>query len=186
MAIGNWLEALARLRIAVFREYPYLYEGSLDYETRYLQTYINCQEALAVLLFDGAQVVGASTGLPMMAETPEFRQPVIAGGYDASTFFYCGESTLLPQYRGQGLYKRFFESREQHAKALVNMTQIGFCAVIRPSDHPLKPQNYQPLDGVWIKQGYQQKPDMTAQFNWQDIDQPAETLHPLTFWVKPL
>ena len=33
------LDDLARLRIAVFRDWPYIYEGSLDYERAYLESY---------------------------------------------------------------------------------------------------------------------------------------------------
>ena len=32
-----FIDGLGRLRIAVFREYPYLYDGSLDYEREYLK-----------------------------------------------------------------------------------------------------------------------------------------------------
>ena len=41
-AILPLLDTLADLRIRVFHDYPYLYEGSLDYERRYLQS---CAEA---------------------------------------------------------------------------------------------------------------------------------------------
>ncbi len=36
IAVEPWLDALAQLRIAVFRDYPYLYDGDLSYERRYL------------------------------------------------------------------------------------------------------------------------------------------------------
>ena len=38
-ALTAALPDLARLRIAVFRAYPYLYEGDPDYERRYIQAY---------------------------------------------------------------------------------------------------------------------------------------------------
>ena len=34
--ISSVLPDLARLRIIVFRDWPYLYDGTLDYEERYL------------------------------------------------------------------------------------------------------------------------------------------------------
>ena len=34
------LDGLGRLRIAVFRDYPYLYDGTLEYEREYLQSYL--------------------------------------------------------------------------------------------------------------------------------------------------
>ncbi|HVI35743.1 MAG TPA: hypothetical protein VM684_05905, partial [Gaiellales bacterium] len=58
------LPELARLRITVFRAYPYLYEGSLDYEERYLWTYAAADNSVIVGAFDGERLVGASTGLP--------------------------------------------------------------------------------------------------------------------------
>ena len=37
---------LARLRIGVFREFPYLYDGSLDYERDYLADYASTEGAI--------------------------------------------------------------------------------------------------------------------------------------------
>ena len=69
--IDAFLPELARLRIRVFREYPYLYEGSAAYEEKYLKTYANVPESVMVLVWDGGRVVGASSGLPLEVETPE-------------------------------------------------------------------------------------------------------------------
>ena len=35
-SMAGALDALARLRIAVFRDWPYLYDGTLEYEQKYL------------------------------------------------------------------------------------------------------------------------------------------------------
>ena len=37
--LESYLEDLAQLRIKVFRAFPYLYDGSIDYEMSYLETY---------------------------------------------------------------------------------------------------------------------------------------------------
>jgi len=42
---GDVFDDLARLRIAVFQDFPYLYEGTVDYEKTYLQTYANAERA---------------------------------------------------------------------------------------------------------------------------------------------
>ena len=52
---------------------------------------------------DDETVVGASTGLPMIAADEAFRAPFIAAGIDPARVFYFGESVLLPEYRGQGI-----------------------------------------------------------------------------------
>ena len=45
-----YLDDLAALRIAVFREWPYLYEGNLGYEANYLGRYAACSDSLTLSL----------------------------------------------------------------------------------------------------------------------------------------
>ena len=66
-AVTPHIADLARLRTTVFRAFPYLYEGSEDYEASYLATYAQSPESLFVLVLDGERIVGASTGVPMPA-----------------------------------------------------------------------------------------------------------------------
>ena len=76
-AAEPFIHELARLRIEVFREFPYLYDGSADYEQTYLRTYLDVPESVIVIAFDGDRVIGASTGLPMSVETDEVKRPFI-------------------------------------------------------------------------------------------------------------
>ncbi|HEX7028823.1 MAG TPA: GNAT family N-acetyltransferase [Gammaproteobacteria bacterium] len=181
---------LARLRIQVFREFPYLYDGTWEYEEKYLRTYSESGAAIAILALDGARIVGASTGVPMSHETGEFKRPFIEGGYDPARIFYCGESVLLPEYRGKGIYKEFIRGRENYARTRDGspgpFDYCCFCAVERDENHPLRPDDFQPLDAVWRHFGYVKRPDLLTEFRWKDIDQPHETAKPMTFWVKPL
>ena len=64
-AARPYLQELARLRIEVFREFPYLYNGDLDYECNYLNTYADVADGVIVVAFDADRAVGASTGLPL-------------------------------------------------------------------------------------------------------------------------
>jgi len=82
-----YLKDLARLRIQVFRDFPYLYDGTEAYEATYLQTYIQADQAMAVVAFDGASIIGASTGVPMANETAAFQQPFIAADIDPDSLF---------------------------------------------------------------------------------------------------
>lgn len=187
--LGEYIAELARLRIQVFRAFPYLYDGDLDYEQKYLQTYLKCPDAAVVIAFDGDQVVGASSCLPMRDETPDFQQPFIEHAetlpFTLDSLFYCAESVLDPAYRGTGLGVAFFEKREQHARELGGFTHACFCAVDRPADHPLRPVGYQPLDSFWRNRGYE-KSTLTTEVEWKDIDQTASTLKTMTFWFKEL
>ena len=183
-ALEPHLDALGLLRITVFRDYPYLYDGSLEYERDYLRTYLSSPDSLVVLAFDDDQVVGATTCLPLRDEGPEFQAAFLKANYDIDTICYFGESILLPQYRGQGIGKAFFTHREAHARSLPNIRLTTFCAVDRPTDHPLRSPNYRPLDTLWTSQGYTKHPELQATFTWKEINEPTESPKTLTFWLK--
>ena len=181
-----FVHELARLRIDVFREFPYLYDGSDEYERNYLRTYLDVPESVIAIAFDDGRVVGASTGLPMSAETDEVKRPFIASGYDPETIFYFGESVLELNYRGRGLGVRFFIEREAHARSLGRFRLTAFCAVQRPEDHPRRPRDYQPLDQFWAKRGYRKHPELNTTFSWQDLDESSQSPKPMVFWIKQI
>ena len=182
-SILPYIDALAELRIAVFREFPYLYNGSFDYEQKYLKRYTQSDETVVVLALDGDKVVGASTGMPMKDEDSMVWDAFVRAGLDKNDYFYFGESVLLSKYRGQGIGVRFFEEREAHAYTL-GYQKTTFCAVDRPVDHPRRPTDYIPLHRFWNNRGYIEQPNLKAEFKWQDLDENQESAKSLTFWVK--
>ncbi len=181
--IGPVIDAIAALRITVFRDFPYLYEGDHAYEARYLGVYRDNPRAVVALAEDGGQVVGAATGLPLADADPEFRAPFAAEA--VPPIFYCAESVLLPACRGQGAGHRFFDLREEHARAL-GFRRAVFCGVVRPADHPARPAGYRPLDGFWRKRGYAPIDGAVTEFPWRDIGDAAETMKPMQFWGRDL
>lgn len=183
--IGEAIDALADLRIAVFREWPYLYDGDADYERAYLAEFASAPDAVLVIARDGVAIIGAATASPMAAQKPEFQAPFAARGWDAGEVFYFGESVLLPGYRGQGIGHAFFDHREAGARA-AGARIATFCAVQRPADHPLRPQGYRPLDDFWRKRGYAKVEGMTTSFDWLDVGEVLETAHPMQFWAREL
>jgi GNAT superfamily N-acetyltransferase len=183
-ALAPWLDALGGLRIRVFRDYPYLYEGTLDYEREYLAVYQKSRDSLVVLVTDDAgNSVGATTCLPLSDEGPEFQEPFLKAGMDVAEVFYFGESILLPEWRGRGIGKLFFDRREAHAKHL-GFHLTAFCAVDRPDAHPLRPAGYRPLDAFWQSRGYVKQPGLQARFAWKEISEESESPKTLTFWTR--
>lgn len=176
---------LARLRVTVFRDWPYLYDGSLDYERKYLAKYARLDRSTLVIARDGDAVVGASTALPLADAEPELRAPFAAAGIDIGNVYYYGESVLLSPYRGQGAGVRFFAERDARARAL-SFSIAAFCGVVRPADHPARPADYVPLDAFWAKRGFVEHPDLTASFEWRDVGETAPTRKPMAFWLKRL
>lgn len=183
-ALDAALDDVARLRIAVFRDWPYLYDGDLDYERRYLSAYRGAG-AILIGAFDGPRLVGASTGTPMTDHAAEFAAPFAAVPVPLDRIFYGGESLLLPEYRGRGAGHRFLDLREGHARAL-GATHMAFCSVIRPDDHPARPAAYRGNDAFWTRRGYAPLPGVIARFRWKDIGEAEETEKPLQFWMRAL
>ena len=171
----HW-QALAELRIRVFRDYPYLYEGTLDYEREYLQIYWRSAGSRVILLRDQGRAVGASTCLPLADEGPEFRAPFER----PQDYFYLGESVLLPEYRGQRWGHFFFDEREARARDLGFATTC-FCAVERPPQ-----EGHRSLEPFWRSRGYLHHPDLRCSFAWKDVGANVETEKQLSFWLKNL
>lgn len=184
--VARYVPSLAELRIAVFREFPYLYEGTLDYESDYLLAYARSKRSVFVLAFDGEQVVGVSTGVPMTDADTDFREPFEQQGYEVERIFYFGESVLLPAYRGSGLGSRFMNERESFAKALGGFDCCTFCAVQRPSDHPLRPEGYFDLGGFWRKYGFVEQLGLQTSFSWRELGELEESPKTMRFWVKKI
>lgn len=185
-AIRTVFEPLAALRIRVFRDFPYLYEGTLDYELEYLNTYAQAERALLFAVYDGQKMVGATTCIPLASETPDVQEPFLKAGYHLEEVLYFGESILLQEYRGHGIGHRFFDEREAHAASFGTYRFTCFCAVDRVENHPLRPEGYRPLDAFWMQRGYRKEPTLVSQFTWPDLGESTETAKNMIYWIKPL
>lgn len=184
-AFEDQLDALADLRITVFRDWPYLYDGDRNYERDYLAAYVRSEKAVVVGAFSGERLIGAATAAPMADHAPEFVEPFRARGMDIASLYYFGESVLLPEWRGRGIGHDFFDHRETAARAH-GFRGACFCAVIRPLDHPMRPADHSPLDPFWRKRGYELIDGLIAQYPWKDLGGTGETDHPMQFWLRNL
>jgi len=182
--IAGVLDDLARLRVTVFRDWPYLYDGDRGYERGYLARYAK-GDSIVVAAFAGDEMVGAATGMPLADHADDFAAAFEGTGIDMKDVFYCAESVLLPGCRGQGAGHAFFDRREAHAKRL-GLGKVAFCGVVRPEDHADRPEGYRPLDGFWRARGYAPLDGVVAHFGWRDIGAEHETDKPLQFWMRTL
>lgn len=183
--LAEVIPALARLRIAVFHDFPYLYDGDATYEASYLADFAAADGAVIVVARDGVEIIGAATAAPLATQDEAWQAPLAAAGFEIGRTFYFGESVLLGSYRGQGIGHAFFDYREAQARKHA-ATHAAFCSVIRPADHPDRPADYRPLDAFWRGRGYAPLDGITATFGWKTLGSAGEEPHHLQYWTRGL
>ncbi len=176
---------LAALRIQVFRDYPYLYEGNTGYEKEYLKIYARSERSMVMVIYDGQQPVGATTCLPLQDETAEIAGAFKDTLFDPQKIFYFGESILLKSCRGLGIGHLFFDEREAHAASFGEYDSTCFCTVERPEDGR-RPQDYRSNEAFWSKRGYVRQPAIRTEMSWPDIGEENSTLKEMYFWTRHL
>lgn len=175
---------VARLRVSVLREWPYLYEGNLDYECDYLKAYL-APGAVVVTAQVGNRIVGASMGTPLHHHENDLGDALAGRPEPVSDIFFCAASLLLPGYRGYGLGGAFFDAVEAHARDL-GFRYATICTVVRPDDHPARPADYRSVSSMWKKRGYRRLTDVVAHYAWKDRGEEEESLKALQYWMRTL
>src|SRR4051812_1177856 len=89
-AIATRLDDLARLRIEIFRSWPYLYKGSLAHERHYLPRYAEAKTGTLIVAETVDRIVGASTALGLDEEDDYIQKPFLKAGMDLGSIFYFG------------------------------------------------------------------------------------------------
>lgn len=186
--LNPYIPAIAQLRIEVFREFPHLFDTTQEHEEKYLSVFTQANDFLMIIVFDGDEVIGTTTALPLEQafRTGNVQQLLLDKGYNPQSLMYFSQSILRKSYRGHGLGVKFFEEREDFTRLLGRFEYACFYGVKRPLDHPKRPSEYIPLDGFWRKRGYTEYPELETTFSWKDLDESVKTTKPMRFWMKEL
>lgn len=184
-AIQTYIHDLATMRIKVFKEYPYLYDGDIASELQYLKSFQACNDSVMVLASDEKKVVGFSTGMPLAQTDTAWQIPFLTSSINPEDIFYLGESILLSEYRGRKIYKHFFWERENVARQM-DFSYTAFCAIERPIDDPKRPPNYFSFDKIWHAYGYKKYPALLVNYEWVEIGDNAVSKKTLAFYLKKL
>lgn len=180
--ISGKLADLARLRIEVFAEWPYLYAGTLEYEEQYLAEFARAPSSVLVVVEDAGCVVGASSATALADEAPAIRRPFTERKLAEGEWFYLAESVLKREYRGRGLGHQFFDAREALGREQ-GFTKFAFCTVLRAPEDPRRPIGHFDLDPFWRQRGYGPT-ELLAELAWREHGEADETRKSLRFWVK--
>jgi GNAT superfamily N-acetyltransferase len=184
-AIAAGLDELATLRLDIFREYPYLYEGRREDELAYLGGYAAVPDACVILADDGATIVGAATGMPLVHEDAQLRDAFADTTVPLDEIYYVGELLFRPAYRNCGLGHKLLARLESQVRSLGRYRTLTCATVERPDDHPLRPPDYIPITRFLARTGFVRLPGVTTQFTWRETDG-VKRDHPMQFWGKDL
>ena len=181
--IYPYIQDLARLRISIFREYPYLYDGNDTYEAKYLSKFSEVEDTYVVLIFDNDKVIGAFTGIPIRFEDETIVKHIPQDKVNDT--YYLSEILLDKNYRGKGIGAQLLHQLEDKIISLKKYKRFYFASVIRPVDHPEKPKEYRSLDTMWLSNGYQPT-SFTCTLSWKEISEEVETEKTLALWEKEI
>ena len=179
------LDALATLRIEIFREFPYLYDGNRESELRYLKGYAQAAEACVLTVTDADRIVGAATGMPLQHEQKELIAPFAATSYPVDSIYYVGELLFYPAYRNRGLGMKLLSMMEDKIRSLGSYRYLTCATVVRPDDHPHRPANYVPIERFLHRTEFRAVPAVTTSFTWLETDGGSRD-HAMQFWIKVL
>jgi len=179
------LDDLATLRLTIFEEYPYLYRGRRSDELAYLRSYADKPDACVIIVRDGAQVVGAATGMPLVHEDGQLRAAVAETGMALNEIYYVGELLFLPAWRNRGLGQKLLARIESHILSLGGYHALTCATVERPEHHPRRPRDYTPISRFLARTGFVRFPDIVTCFTWCETDG-VKRDHTMLFWRKEL
>jgi GNAT superfamily N-acetyltransferase len=177
-----YVDALARLRIEVFSEWPYLYQGDVDNEAEYLRAFAASPSSVLVIAREGEAVVGASSAMRLAEEAPALWRPFEQAGFDVGSWYYLAESVLLSGYRGRGFGHHFFDEREAAGRRL-GFQRFAFCSVLREESDPRRPVAHRELAPFWTARGYRPS-ELLAVLDWREVGNTLPVSHRLRFWLK--
>lgn len=184
-AITDALDDLAALRLDIFPEYPYLYQGRREDELTYLATYAEAPDACVILAREGGTVIGAATGMPLVHEDAQMIDALSGTPLPFGEVYYVGELLFYPAYRNCGLGRKLLDRLESHIRSLGRYCTLTCATVERPNDHPLRPHDYISITRFLARTGFARLPGVTTSFMWRETDG-VKRDHPMQFWSKEL
>ena len=177
--LGEW----ARLRIEIFSEYPYLYEGATKGEQAYLSTYLRTPRARILGLFEGAHVGGMATMAPLDA-CEDFAEDVVkATGLAPKTCLYVGDIIFEPRYRGRGLFNVCFNAAEDWGRAH-GFSHIVAAAIRTSPTDAGRPQDYRPIAGLFARVGLEKLSGVSMTATYPSTLSHRPEPHVLEYWHK--
>lgn len=170
--VRNVLSDISALRITVFRDFPFLYDSTVEEDFKFIKQYEN--QGIIITARDGKKVIGGATGLPLKNADSVLQKAVAAVESDWQTYFYHGELMVDKAYRRKGigrqLWKRFIQEIPKE------YSKLCLCTVVRDKPHY--------LESFWREEGFKERHDIECTYSWKEIGSELEVSHTMRFWTK--
>lgn len=167
------IDQLACMRITAFKEFPYLYEGSKQYELEYLNEYQQkAIDGFLVQAWDKQNLVGILTGCALTSDIEIVRDGArLLANQNVSiqNYYYIGEAIITPEYQGKKILPHMLWKLGKTVVSLGKYSSLCFLTVIREDNDSRKPELYKPTEPLWLKLGCQKRADIRCSFEWPTI-----------------
>jgi GNAT superfamily N-acetyltransferase len=157
--------------INAFKEYPYLYKGSLEEGRHYFEHFAAHGQGSVVIATVDGKFAGFLTGAPLIAVNDHFKGITDVfrnSNLDPNNFYYFSDVVVLPEFQNKGVAKKFFQILEEKAKKSWGYKNICLVTIEHDAKHPLRPSDYEEADARWEHLGFTKTP-MKIKHIWSTI-----------------
>lgn len=177
-------DSFADLRMTIFREYPYLYEGDLATEKQYFELFGD--KTICMIAKDGPAIVGVIIGTPLQEIFKPLLKPLIEADINVEKMFYLADLLVLKSYRGKRIGHTLYELFEKEVQKTGKFSHILIREIFKSPGDPKKPFDYYSLDLFWDKRGFKKMEGISQQDKWKAIGDEEISLHTMIYQVKKL
>jgi GNAT superfamily N-acetyltransferase len=131
--LANIIDYCGAMRIVFFREQPYCYAGSFEYEKEYLSFYTREQLSLVVVAEIDSDIIGIATGIPFLTLAHFFgniQEQYETLNININKVFYIGDVIVKPEHRGKGLASKLLSLIYEFALSQ-GFTKISVCTGVQ-------------------------------------------------------
>ena len=162
-------------------------EASFDEYEPSIRAYGESYSGIACVAYDGTQLVGAATALPLLEKSELFITPVQQSGFDLSHLLYLGEVVVDRFYRNQSIGSTLFEMMCNEIEAHGTYTHCLIYTVEPAAGEEIyAPKQDKPVQLFWEKRGFVPLYEHRFTASWQSIVSHTLTVHGMTPLIKEM
>ena len=187
-AINDCFEAIATLRLMVFSEYPYCYQGSFEDEQKHFGQYTCHEDRSLAVLFEKNQIIGLSTRIPAASALPLLGRAVPElerRGVNIEQHYYVIESMIKQAFRGKKRGQLLYQEHEVFIRRRGYQTN---CLLTLATESTITSVEKKPFTSLWHWLGFKKTAIQTS-FTWltRMFDHLVrEQSHVFDFWARDL